>query len=167
MNIHPAIVHFPIALLVVYSLMECIQWKAFVTHASWKDAKAIFVILGTLFGFASLQTGEIAGHAFGKENMRPLIELHATFATASVWIFCLLALVYIVMVVEEYKPALTQKRQWKFLLNASQFIRRPYIAIPLSLLGLVTITITGALGGALTYGPEVDPIVSFIYHLFY
>ena len=37
----------------------------------------------------------------------------------------------------------------------------------IALVGIVVITITGALGGAIVYGPEVDPIVSVIYHLFF
>ena len=35
----------------------------------------------------------------------------------------------------------------------------------LALLGLIAITITGGLGGAIVYGKDVDPIVSFIYKL--
>jgi hypothetical protein len=32
---------------------------------------------------------------------------------------------------------------------------------------MILVTIVGALGGALVYGPEVDPVVSVVYHLFF
>lgn len=34
-------------------------------------------------------------------------------------------------------------------------------------LGLVAITITGGLGASIVYGPDVDPVVHFIYSLFF
>jgi len=36
-----------------------------------------------------------------------------------------------------------------------------------ALIGAVCLTITGALGGAMVYGPTSDPFVSFIYTLFF
>jgi len=37
----------------------------------------------------------------------------------------------------------------------------------LALLGLVLIIITGGLGAAIVYGPNVDPFVNFIYSIFF
>lgn len=167
MNIHPALVHFPIALLVIYALMECMRWNRFLSHHSWNDIKAMFVILGTIAGFMALQSGEVAEHAFADQNMRQVIELHATFATASIWIFGILAAAYVVIVLTEHVSFVSSQPWWKMVQKIASMLLHWGIAIPLSLLGLVTMTITGALGGALTYGPDVDPIVSLIYHLFY
>lgn len=167
MNIHPALVHFPIALLVIYALMECMRWNRFLSHHSWNDIKAIFVILGTIAGFMALQSGEVAEHAFKDQSMRQVIELHATFATASIWIFGILAAAYLVIAFTEHVSFLSSQSWWKVLQKIAYMLLHWSVAIPLSLLGLVSITITGALGGALTYGPDVDPIVSFFYHLFF
>ena len=37
----------------------------------------------------------------------------------------------------------------------------------MALLALVGMTVTGALGAAIVYGPTADPFVTFIYHLFW
>ncbi len=39
------------------------------------------------------------------------------------------------------------------------------LVIVLAIAGLVLMTVVGALGASLVYGPEIDPAVSFIYHL--
>lgn len=166
MNIHPAFVHFPIALLIVYAVLECIRPSYVMKHRSWHDIKAAFVILGTLSAFAALSTGEMA-----EENLQgsqhQLVELHSFFATASTWIFAILAVAYLIALVTEHVSALSSHSWWKTISGIGAFIEKPFIAISLALLGIVSLTITGALGGALVYGPDVDPIVSFIYHLFY
>lgn len=45
-------------------------------------------------------------------------------------------------------------------------LRSPFLPF-LALIGLIAITMTGALGGAIVYGPNVDPVVKFVYSLFF
>lgn len=53
------------------------------------------------------------------------------------------------------------------LLNSlSEIVLSNPLAIVLALLGLGALMITGALGGAITYGPDADPIVSIVYKIF-
>lgn len=33
--------------------------------------------------------------------------------------------------------------------------------------GLLLITLTGALGGIIAYGPDIDPVASFVYRLLF
>ena len=54
-----------------------------------------------------------------------------------------------------------------FLDVLATFITLPFVSALASALGLVAVTITGALGGALVYGPDVDPFVSLIYRLLF
>jgi hypothetical protein len=42
-----------------------------------------------------------------------------------------------------------------------------YIAPLLALLGIIAVTITGALGGAIAHGADTDPVVQMIYSLFF
>jgi len=49
-------------------------------------------------------------------------------------------------------------------LKLKYFILFPPVAIVLALAGLVAITVTGGLGGAIVYGPDADPFFKLVYH---
>ncbi len=166
MNIHPAFVHFPIALLIVYAVLECIRPRYVMQRRSWHDIKAAFVIIGTLSAFAALSTGEMAEELVDRSKHQ-LVEIHSLFASISTWIFAVLAVAYLISLLTEHLPVLGAQSWWKTFSVAGRFVERWYIAMTLALLGIICLTITGALGGALVYGPDVDPVVSFIYHLFF
>ena len=44
-------------------------------------------------------------------------------------------------------------------------LQSPFLIL-MALAGLAAITITGALGGAVVYGPNIDPVVSAVYRFF-
>lgn len=171
MDIHPIFVHFPIALMTIYAIAEIVSFTKLKETAYWFYVKAVLVISGTLFAFLSLNTGETAEHLANK-TLRPLIETHSKYANASTWIFGFLALVYVISWIG--KTSMSQKlynsgyaKIWNIKLKGAEWVLGSPIMLILSIVGLATITITGALGGAIVYGPEIDPIVSFIYHLFF
>lgn len=169
MNIHPIFVHFPIALLTVYAFMEIIRIKKLQDLPYYFYIKASFLCIGTLSSFLALNTGEMAEHAIGAQGDK-LIEMHSAFASVSVWIFVILSLVYINVWISktEYNAKLLSSKFGKIWAIkskiASKIFTSPLVVI-LAVIGLITITITGALGGAIVYGPDVDPIVKFIYRL--
>lgn len=172
MNIHPAFVHFPIALLLMYALFEIIRFTKRGKTPYFFHIKAILVIVGTLTAFLTLQTGDMAEESFKRSALRSLIHTHSSFATASTWIFTIIAFVYIIAWFKEsplYQKVLGSAigKQWAQLERYSlEILQSPLIPL-LAVLGLITMTITGALGGAIVYGPDVDPIVNFVYHLFF
>ncbi|MBP7966917.1 hypothetical protein KAZ66_01465 [Candidatus Woesebacteria bacterium] len=198
MNIHPILVHFPIALLTIYAILEIaipLKIKAFrlfkwdipevsprfekmyqlLINPIWISIKAFLVILGTVLTFATLQTGEWAEHmymsyatdytAFAQSEVGQLIELHSTFATATVIIFSILAVAYLLRLV----PLLVSLPQSMLAVSAKiqNIVLNVYIAPLLALLGIIAITITGALGGAIAHGSDTDPVVQMIYSLFF
>lgn len=155
-NIHPIIVHFPIALLFVYAVLEIAQ-KIKLRNKSWyKTLKLGFLYIGTVFGFLALQSGGIAEHIVGETSV---VETHGFFGTMTTWIFSILSIIYLLPEIHSITHPLFKKLQ-RICMSLQK------ITILLAILGLITLTITGALGGAISHGPDTDPIVSLIYSLF-
>ncbi len=179
MNIHPLVVHFPIALLILYSIIEVCRFSFVQKNKFWFYAKLLLLIIGSIGAFFALQTGEIAEHTYGNTNqsIHQLIETHSLFATITAYIFIGLAIVYCIKWVEsDYRTKSWFKsfiqfrflrKLWNILYFIKRLIFRSYFLVPLAVIGIVSLTITGSLGGAIVYGSEVDPVVSFIYHLFF
>ena len=172
MNIHPIFVHFPIAFLTMYSIMEILQFKKLRDSHTWNNIKAFLVIIGTGLSFLALQTGELAEGIIGRSR---LVETHSTFATISTWFFIIMAIVYFIHIINNEFTQLKDwcwntkyiRTIWRVLSKITDIIFFYWgMFIALGIMGLVLITITGALGGAIVYGPTADPVVSFIYNLF-
>lgn len=174
MNIHPIFVHFPIALLTVYALMELLRFKKLTENVSWHLAKAGLVIIGTLAGIATIITGGMAEKIVGESK---IIEIHSTFAITSIIIFLFISALYKVDIISRNlalgsfaaryeRFALTRGVYHFFLTLKNFFFNSGAIVLP-ALVGLACITITGALGGAIVYGPDFDPFIHFIYKTLY
>jgi len=171
MDIHPIIVHFPIAMLVIYAIFEIFRIPVIVRQHWYVSVKTILLMIGVVFSFFALSSGETAEHLAGRSQ---LIETHSLYAGASTWIFAILLVSYLIHGLA-VSLSITRIRTlierlgfiWQILILLARFILKPYIVVTLALVGLITITITGALGGAIVYGPDADPVVSFIYHLFF
>ncbi len=171
MNIHPIFVHFPIALLTFYTLMEILRLPIFQRQTWWFYTKAVLLIAGTIGGFAAQQTGELAEEAFRGTPTMKLVELHSTYASATLWVFGILAALYVIEWIHRDRlaahiPSSLQKI-WNAIRSIESALFRAPILILAAIAGLCLVTITGALGGALVYGGDVDPVVSFIYNLLY
>ncbi len=172
MNIHPILVHFPIALLTIYALMEMIQYKKLKNTDYWFNSKATLVIIGTIFAYLSLSTGELGISLYARSYL-PLINLHELIATTTTYIFSFISLIYLFSLINKIELKLKiikliSKKWWVNTVNFSNYVlNKNIIIVSLAVLGLIAILITGGLGGAIVYGPNVDPIVNFIYHLFF
>jgi uncharacterized membrane protein len=171
MNIHPAIVHFPIALLAIYALCELIRSKSLKDSFSWFAVKTTLVVVGFLGALASLSTGEIAEEAYTESQ---LIEVHSNFAVATTWVFGIIALVYFLLFIYKHfgekinaKLGVNLAGRFEKVMLVTTKAQQSLLMPILALVGLITLTITGGLGGAIVYGQNADPIVSFIYSLFF
>lgn len=160
--IHPIFVHFPIALFTIYALLEFLRFKILNQNSHLFYIKATFVIIGSLASFLTLITGVMIQDLFENSPLQKVLELHATMATISVIIFSLIAAVYSISWLNKIGF-----RIWPLFLNLQKIILQGPIIIILALVGLITITTTGALGGSLVYGPQTDPFTSFVYNLFF
>lgn len=69
MNIHPIIVHFPIAFLVIWSLCEIFPVSRWFTNVNWKPVKNFLVVIGFFGGWVAQMTGEQAEHLVGRSQL--------------------------------------------------------------------------------------------------
>lgn len=163
---HPIIVHFPIALLVMYALFElCSPWLK-QWESSFAVTKYTFLFLGTIASWVALATGDIAEEQFQESR---LVEIHSVFATSTSIVFSLMAGVVLwKIIIQPYlsRQKITQLQSIQnFLGQLTDWLDLRSMRIILSLLGLLLISMTGALGGAIVYGPDIDPFVSMVYKL--
>lgn len=173
MNIHPIVVHFPVALLTLYSLMEIFQFRKLRSSRPWQIVKAVFLILGTFFSVAAFITGGWARELVGTSK---LIELHSTFGLITLLFFIATTLLVGSYNINTQTLAIKNwlwntvfiRSIWRILSKISDAIVPYYgILILIGIIGLCLITITGALGGTVVYGSDMDPFTSFIYRLFF
>lgn len=178
MNIHPLFVHFPIGLLVAYSLLELSAALSSRLRAqAWVfPVKAFLLFTGVPAAFAAIVTGALAGELVetaGDPNLA-IIEMHAAFALTTALLYFALAAAYLVRVFDlkgwgDRASAGNSLfiRIWSFKKRLARSILDTRFLPALALLALACITVTGALGAAVVYGPDIDPFVSFIYSLFW
>ena len=84
---HPQLVHFPIALFIVYAFLETVG--LLFKKEAFTKAAFIILILGVLGALAAVLTGNQAEEAWQYWNTvsKDLLEEHETYATITLWYF--------------------------------------------------------------------------------
>ncbi|MDB4939888.1 MAG: hypothetical protein JWO40_313 [Candidatus Doudnabacteria bacterium] len=169
MNVHPIFVHFPIALLSTYGILELIRFKKITSQAYWFYIKATLVILGTLAAYVAAEFGDIAKGLIVNSGNRTLISNHENWAQNSIIIFTIIAVCYAIewlnkATLTNFKSP-TIIRIWNWLTKIQHWIIDTPVVIILAIAGVIAITITGSLGGTIVYGKGNDPITDWIVSL--
>ena len=155
-NLHPIFVHFPIAMLFVYSLIKILPLKKWFPRVAWRQIERVLLVVGVLGAFAALATGDTAEHLV-KPNHQ-LVDAHSTFAAVATWLYGALLLGEITAMVNVRLAA--QK------IVVLQFLEcvlcHPLFSALLAFLALVAISITGLLGGVMAYGVTADPFANVV-----
>lgn len=158
MNFHPIIVHFPIACLVLYSLFECISFVHKGFREKFAFTKIVLLVIGVVFAFLALQSGEYAQELIGE--MR-LIELHEEYAELSYKLYIIILLLYVIS--RELVQAKFAHPVLRLLKKRIDKMRQFGVFATLAVVWIVLLSITGALGGAISHGPDADIIVRIVY----
>lgn len=161
-NLHPLFVHFPIALLFIYSFIKIIPFQKLINSSSWKLTERVLLTFGVFGAFIALSTGETAEKLF-KANPR-LVEMHSTFASISTLVYSILLLGEILLVLSPYIENRLNPNNFfrKFLLIIKKVLNKNIISILLAFIGLLAISTTGLLGGVIVYGTTSDPLANFV-----
>lgn len=169
LNIHPLIVHFPIAFLFLYSILELIRFRGLNSHTFWLFSKSLTSILGAIGAVVASMAGELAEERFRGSEQLKYVEIHSTFATATTVLAVIVAVIYAITWLKTTElPGRLFKidiigKIWNLLLQIHRIVYRPPIMILLALALLVVLSVTGAIGGGIVYGPENDPLTKIIY----
>lgn len=115
--------------------------------------------MGLLASIPTYLTGEMIEDTYGETV---LSEVHSAWAIATIIIFIACAVIYAARFVISRYPNVTGA---KYISVITRWFDRSWILVVLALCGLVAVTVTGALGGAMVYGQDVDPVVNIIYRL--
>lgn len=133
-ELHPLIVHFPIASLILYSLFEItgiLIKREFVLKMAY-----VLLVIGIVTAVGAVLTGNQAAEAAVIYNAEwdNVIDKHEDYATITLWYF------FAILVFRTY---LTVKKKFSGIYK--------YVFIPLVVLGIFLIYETGVYGSKLVY----------------
>lgn len=168
MNLHPIIVHFPIACLILYSWIELTSIFSWRVRTNLSSTKYFLLLIGIIGTFSALASGEVAQQSFGQSD---LIHTHEEFWERSHLTYIIIGCFYLAKFIINKRIFINYwtKREkshlsW-FITFVDSTISR-YIIACISLIGIVLLSITGALGWAISHGQDTDPIVQAVYSIF-
>jgi uncharacterized membrane protein len=164
-NIHPLFVHFPIALLFLYSIIKILPFEKWFPKVAWRDIGRVLLVVGVLGAFTALLTGKTAEHLFHPN--RQLVSDHIDFAVTSTCLYGALLAGEIISFVNARR--FKYGKNWKFispvLVFLEQVLCNRILSAIIALIGLIAISCTGILGGVMVYGPTADPLAGVLLHL--
>lgn len=180
MNLHPVVVHFPIAFLSCYAVFELIRFKKLLQQDWWFFVKAVALFAGEAGAALAILVSDQAQLALFKGQVAsPLadpwktVSLHELWAHITLVVFGVLAFGYALSILRRWNlRRYLQNKAWLAKLwdvyarMVEYWIVETPLAVLLALFGLVAVTVAGALGGSIVYGSNNDPLVHLIYTLF-
>ncbi len=130
----------------------------------WASVEWALLFFGVLGAFAAYSTGDTVS-----EMVMPpqrLLEAHQSFAFASVAIYSLILLGEALSIIRnKYENKINSIQIKNTLLRIENILRHKIFSKVLALIGLVSITLTGMLGGVMVYGTTADPMASIVLKL--
>ena len=163
-NIHPIFVHFPIAFLLLYSLIKIVPFKKWFPQVVWRQIEVTLLVVGVIGAFVADSTGELAQHLVHPN--RQLVHMHSTFAGISTFLYALLLGAEILPFINtQIIPRLKFAPLLTFSIYIQKIVTDNIFSIIIAILGLLAISVTGLLGGAIVFGATADPVAGIVLKL--
>ena len=163
-NLHPIFVHFPIALLTIYSIIKILPFDRWFPKVSWRHIERTLLVVGVGGAFLALGTGENAEHLAQPNHQ--LVEMHSFFADLATWLYGALLLGEVLFVLNSF---LLPKISIRFISKTWEVLERilckKTFSKIIAFVALVAISITGLLGGVMVYGTTADPFAQIILNI--
>lgn len=135
--LHPLVVHFAVALLVVAAVLRLCLWQPFLLACS-----RLLTAVGVVFAWASYLTGTWAEEEVNSVLCDPtMTHLHGDYALYTSWIFSVVALFDLLFFLKARFPSLG----W----SAAPWLR--HLLLAASSCGALLMGYVGHLGATLTY----------------
>jgi uncharacterized membrane protein len=133
-ELHPFVVHYPIALLSLYAVLEILG--VVIKKKFLSDVAYLLLILGAIGAFLGALTGNqaAAAYKYWNEQSSSVLESHQLFATITIWYSIALVILRTVLIVKN-----------KFVGPLK------YLFIVLAIVVLILVYKTGEYGGRMTY----------------
>lgn len=166
MDLHPLVVHFPIALLTLYSFLEVI--KPWTKAPHWKNIRLFLIITGAIGAYLGLMTGEVAEDLYTNPGMRDVLDAHEAAGSAAAWVYIVLAVGYFFDWLRTSRLSSkvpTAVRKWIDI--AVKLIVKSPLAPLLAIAGFLILSLAGALGAILVHGPDIDFITKIVYNVMF
>ncbi len=139
MDLHPLLIHYPIAFLTTYAVFELLRFKKLLGLPYWFYVKGTLLILGEISAIATLIAALFSTSTLAGESR--LADMYKLFMFITVIIFGITSLFYL------------------------KNIYKPYIILALAVAGFFSIIIAAGLFGAIVYGTQFDPFLAPVFKL--
>lgn len=147
--LHPVLVHFPVAFLILAALTSLIwllNGKPF-----WRQTTALLLLAGVLGGFAAYYTGDDVAEAFkDKPAVKALVNRHEDAALWTMIAGCIAAAAFIAASVS------AADKERKGLDGPDRKLRIRALLFLLALATAVLVGYTGHLGGSMVWSTAYD-----------
>ncbi|MCB9806032.1 hypothetical protein H6775_02605 [Candidatus Nomurabacteria bacterium] len=164
-NIHPIFVHFPIAFLLLYSILVIIPFEKIFSKLNLQITKSTLLILGTVSLFVSAATGDQAQHLLRIRN--EVMEMHELFAQLTIFSYSLLLVGELLKLSADFiNRHLKIEFFKKIIFFIKNILTNKFLVIIIAIFGLIAISLTGMFGGILVHGTTADPLAPIILDLF-